>query len=529
MRYRTTCFLTACVIGASLTDDSHVDAAGGADGAPRPNIVLIMTDDSGYSDLGCYGGEIETPTLDSLARNGLRFARFYTNARCSPTRASLMTGLWPHMVGAGDLCRPGDETPYPGYLGYMSRDNVTVAEVVKSAGYDTLMSGKWHLGGERIEGGEPAPGEIEKWPIGRGFDRFFGLIHGATNYFDPYPPRLFRLGTAVYPHERHEGGFYATDAITDFALEFVDDVRQKDRRPFFLYLPYTAPHSPLQAPDELVSKYRAVYKEDWRTLRRGRFQRAIREGVLAQSWEMQPNEEVLPAAFREGGTSDDLVTAMATHAAMLERVDRNVARVVAKLDELEELNNTLLVYLSDNGGAGQHNILINTPFVGNKGNLREGGTATHCIVHWPDVITAEGQVTQHVGHVVDWLPTFVELAGADYPETYQGVTIPPTEGISLVPIFRGQPWMGHQHIFWDLYGQQAVVRGPWKYYRDVQGNERLYHLEKDGTEMRDVARQHPQIVRELRDRHAVWAKRCNVLPLDVVQAAQPKHQRNGKN
>ena len=210
---------------------------------------------------------------------------------------------------------------------------------------------------------------------------------------------------------------------------------------------------------------------------------------------------------------NDLITAMATHAAMVERVDRSVARLVAKLEQLGELNNTLLVYLSDNGGAGHHDMLVNTPFVGNKGNLREGGTATHCIVHWPDVITNQGQVTRHVGHVVDWMPTFVELAGADYPDTYQDVKIPPMEGISLVPVF---------------YGQQSVVRGPWKYYRDGQGDEHLYHLENDGSEIHDVARQHPQIVQELCDRHAVWAKRCNVLPLDVVQAALRKHQRNGK-
>ncbi len=482
----------------------------------RPNIVIIMTDDSGFSDIGCYGSEIRTPNIDHLAHAGLRFAKFYNNARCSPTRASLLTGQYPHAVGAGDLCRPVDETPYPGYLGYMSDQCVTLAEVLREAGYHTMMSGKWHLGGERkTDQGEPARGELEKWPLGRGFERFFGLIHGATDYFRPWDRRPFRLGNDVYPVGENDD-FYATDAITDYAIRWMEEARAHDSNPFFLYVPYTAPHGPVMAPKDAVAKYAGTYQRDWLVLHEERCRRLVDSGIVNKQWQPQPT--VTTAMGRKAASH------MATIAAMTEIVDRGVGRIVAKLRELGELDNTLLMYLSDNGAAGPHIGLANAPFVGRKGSLQEGGTAAHCIVHWPEVVKRGGEVTQQVGHVIDLMPTCVEMADAAYPTTYKGRSIPPMEGKSLLPVFRGEQREGHQHLFWDLYAQQAVVQGKWKYYNDRDGKSHLYDLEADGTEMLDLAERYPQKVEELRKAHAAWASSHNVLPDDVVKAAQRKNR-----
>jgi arylsulfatase len=486
------------------------------DSAKLPNIVLILSDDAGFSDLSCYGGEIPTPNIDRLARGGLRFARFYTNARCSPTRASLLTGQYPHAVGVGDLCRPQDETPYPGYLGYLNSQCRTLADVLRSAGYHTLMSGKWHLGGERLEARRPAAGEAAKWPMARGFDRFFGLIHGWADYFLPRHPREFRLGNGVFPVQANDG-FYATHAITDHAIRWIRGVRQADARPFFLYVAYTAPHAPCMAPPGAVARHRARYAGDWHALQQARYENLLREGMADRrwNWRAQGPRQPAPAAMEEA----------ATVAAMIELMDQGVGRLIETLEDIKELDRTIIFYLSDNGATGHHAALGNVPFAGRKESLQEGGLRTHCIVHWPEGVPARGTVTHDVGHVMDILPTCAELSRAkSTPVAHPGEMPPTVDGVSLTPIFRGEQRDGNRTLFWDLYGQQAVLEGKWKYYSDRQGRARLYDLESDATETRDVAARHADRVAELRAAHAAWAKRYHVLPYETVKAAQAKHR-----
>ena len=488
------------------------------DKSSRPNFVVILTDDAGYSDIACYGGEIPTPNIDRLAAGGLRFRRFYTNARCSPTRASLLTGQYPHRVGVGDLCRPQDETPYPGYMGYLDPQCVTLPEVLKLAGYQTFMSGKWHLGGERlIEGNQPAPGEMQKWPLARGFDRFFGLIHGMTDYFDPsrfrtYRP--FRLGNDLYDIQP-DSGFYATQAITDFALKWLDEACGKDKEPFFLYVSYTAPHDPLQAPRERVTPHLETYSSNWRELQRARSRKAVELGVIPENWRKRHTGPERPTP---GQVQD-----MATVAAMLEIVDAGVGLIVQKLKQLDELDNTLIVFLSDNGAAGQHRSLSNTPYYGGKESLPEGGTATHCVVHWPNGVTRSGDVIPQPGHVREWMPTFLELAGAELPEVLEGKKLAPIEGVSLVEALTTGNWAGHETLYWELYGQESVIQGKWKYMTDVGGEPFLIDMENDGAETRNLASSYPKRTARLKALHAEWAKTHQVLPLEVVQKAQAQN------
>jgi len=503
-------FLTAT--GACALASGFVSRRASCAADPRPNIVVVMTDDAGFSEVGCYGSEISTPNIDGLAADGIRFANFYTNARCSPTRASLLTGQYSHTVGVGDLCRPGDETPYPGYLGYMSDQCVTIAEVLRDAGYHTLMSGKWHLGGERWDVKDPfvpQEGEREKWPMGRGFDKFFGLIHGQTGYFEPWSNRPFILSEDTYPVLPADD-FYATDAITDYAIQWMDESRAADSRPFFLYVPYTAPHGPLEAQAADEATYAPVYETDIGTLAEARFQGLVDEGIISASWD-PPSTPNLNAAT---------VAKQVTVAAMTACIDRGIGRLVQKLTDMGELDNTLFMYFSDNGAAGGRSVFGNWPFVGSKGKLTEGGTATHCIAHWPSVITATGSVVDRSAHVIDVMPTCVELGEATYPETYLGRSVPPMEGMSLAPIFRGEAWQRDVALHWDLYGQQAVLQGKWKLDVDANGTAHLYDLEADGTEQHDLAGSNPSKVSELLALNEEWAARCNVLPYDVVKSAQ---------
>lgn len=499
-----------------------------------PNIVLILTDDAGYSDLGCYGGEIRTPNLDSLGYNGLRFTNCYNNAKCSPTRASLLTGQYPQKVGAGDLCRIQNETDLPGYLGYLNPEFPTLAEMLQDAGYLTLLSGKWHLGGEHVEIGKthqgypkPRSSEYAKWPTERGFHHFFGLIHGSSGPRVPWADRPYRLNKNVLNTHALSRDFWATEAYTDFALDFLHFARDTTKAPFFLYLPHTAPHKPLEAPQEMVDKYLCEYESmnEWVEVRNRRYQRMEQMGFIPREWEM--NESYRYPVFRDEEKAGDLKTRnniakeMATHAAMMEQVDQQVGRVVQHLKKLGEFDNTIIIYMSDNGADGRGiSDFFNTPFYGTKTSLREAGIRTPLIIHWPKGMTDQLKqtITDQWVHVVDFVPTFLELVSKEYPKENEA-TLP---GNSLLSFLQTGNKIEQEYLFWDLYGEKAVTyQERWKWYQNRKKKHFLFDLESDGTETINLALECPELIEELQAKHAQFCKANNVVAhRQVVKARQ---------
>ena len=501
----------------------------------RPNIVLIMADDLGFSDLGCYGGEIATPNLDRLAANGLRFTQFYNNAVCVATRASLLTGQYCHRVGLGRL----------GARLQAGRNNVTFAEVLRDAGYRTLMSGKWHNGHDR--------GEL---PVDRGFDRYWGLVDGGSNYFNPglrrpgeaepvhKAPRDYRYwgddGRLLRPFTPQDPHFYITDSFSDRAVALLDRYGG-DERPFLLYLAYTAPHFPLQAPAQDIARWQGRYLIGWDALRRRRYRRLLDLGIVQPQWGVSERDAIC-GSWQQAEDKPRWDRKMAVYAAMVERMDRGIGRVLAKLGELNVEENTLVLFLSDNGGCGEHidntpdrepgsvdtyttvdapwANASNTPFRKYKVFDHEGGIATPLIASWPRVIRP-GTMTHQVGHVIDVLPTFAELADAAYPAQFRGRLIPPADGTSLTPIFRGERRAPHATLFWELDGCRAVRRGRWKAvslgparwhvgHRIAAGGDdwELYDMEADRCERHDRAGDHPAVVNELDRLWRAWFARC---------------------
>ncbi len=496
----------------------------------RPNIVLIMVDDMGYSDIGPYGGEIETPNLDRLAANGLRFTQFYNNAKCAPTRASLLTGLYSQQVG----CYGG---PVP------MRHCATLAEVLKSAGYRTYMTGKWHA---------------DELPTDRGFERYYGLADGCCNFFNPgerrpgepepaesrYPRKFARDGKVMRPYTPPKG-WYSTDAFTDAALSYLDEDEDSDS-PFFLYLAYTAPHFPLHALPEDIAKYRGKYLKGWDALREERRERMLHMGLIRAEWGMSERDERAPAwddcedmanwdpgrvkgIPRSDLTSRDMWDLkMAVYAAMVDRVDQNIGRLLAKLEAQGELDNTLIVFLSDNGGCAESRNITpeigpgpvesyrtvdlpwanaqNTPLKKYKRHDYEGGINTPFIAHWPARI-AQGTMTEDVGHIIDFMPTVLEMSGARYPSDMNGGDVLPYEGRSLLPIFDGLPVGGRPPLFWQFSGSRAARQGGWKIVAEGSGSWELYNMQTDRTERHNVAAEHPQIVTELAGQWEAWQER----------------------
>jgi arylsulfatase len=487
----------------------------------RPNIVLILADDMGFSDLGCYGSEIETPNLDRLAAGGLRFTEFYNCSRCCPTRASLLTGLYPHQTGMGDMTEDPGKTP--AYQGYLNNRCVTIAEVLRAAGYRTGMVGKWHVGEQRPH-----------WPVDRGFDRFYGLISGASHYFTPSKVRTDAPCTWAIdgsPYAPPEDGFYATDAFTERALNFLDSPTPAPA-PFFLYLAYTAPHWPLHARPEEIAKYRGRYRKGWDQLREERHRKMIEMGLVRPEWPLTPRDPAAPEWAQVDPDERDL--RMAVYAAQIDRMDQGIGRIVEKLRRTGELSNTLILFLSDNGGAAEevHRSdagstigtkesyesyglpwanASNTPFRLFKHWVHEGGIATPLIVSWPDVIRRPG-ITSEVGHVIDLMATAVDVAGASYPRRYQDHEIQPMEGKSLAPIFRTGSRPDPGPVFWEHEGNRAVRQGKWKLVGRHRGPWELYDMEKDRTELTNLSDREPGKVSELTALYQRWSERCGVVP-----------------
>ncbi|UCD39370.1 MAG: arylsulfatase [Fidelibacterota bacterium] len=495
----------------------------------RPNIILIMADDMGFSDVGCYGGEIHTPNIDGLAAQGIRFTHFYNAARCCPTRAALLTGLYPHQAGMGGMVsRPGNPKPSGPYQGYLSDQCVTIAEVLHKAGYHTLMSGKWHVG-------ESKP----HWPLDRGFERYFGLINGAANYFDftkaKAPGRKRVIAIDDQPYIPPKEGFYLTDAISEYAVNFLDDYGPQDQ-PFFLYVSYTAPHWPLHALPEDIEKYRGKYLQGWDVLRRERYERLIELGLLDNQWPLSERDPEVPP-WRSIENQDEMALKMAVYAAQIDRMDQGIGRILATLRSLGKEQDTLVLFLSDNGGCHEDSPLgfdlrnnglppggvdsfmsygsswanaSNTPFRLFKHWVHEGGIATPLIARWPTVIKKRGHIDHQLGHVIDLMATCCDVAGARYPETYQNENVLPLEGQSLLPVFRGKQRQGHDDLCWEHEGNRAIRSGKWKLVSVENGKWELYDMEADRTELHDLAAQQPDRVAELTDRYLEWAKRCGV-------------------
>ena len=492
--------------------------------ATRPNLILIMADDMGYSDIGCYGSEIHTPNIDWLAANGMRFTEFYNASRCCPTRASLLTGLYPHQAGMGRMVSTSNP-PGP-YQGYLNNQCVTLAEVLGAAGYTTLMSGKWHVGEQRPH-----------WPTDRGFDKYFGLISGAANYWDitkTKRPNVHRqMAMDDQPYTPPKQGFYMTDAITDHAVEFLDTYGKQDK-PFFLYMAYTAPHWPLHAWPEDIAKYQGKYLEGWSALRKQRYDRLIQLGIIDKHWALSPPDpQVTPWSEVKDVQMMDLK--MAVYAAQIDRMDQGIGKVLDTLREQDQLENSLVLFLSDNGGCHEENVsdranadippggvdsytsygrswanASNTPFRLYKHWVHEGGISTPLIAYWPGHVKQTGELTDQVGHIIDIMATFCEVADASYPKEYQGHAITPLEGKSLVPILEGKQRAGHEAIFWEHMGNKAVRQGEWKLVSVSNGEWELYNMTTDRSELHNLATEEPDRVRNMIALYQRWAQKVGV-------------------
>ncbi len=513
----------------------------GKDG--RPNVVLILADDLGFSDIGCYGSEIETPNLDRLAARGLRFTQFYNCGRCCPSRASILTGLYPHQTGIGYM---NDNHGLPGYTGDLNDRCLTLAEALRAAGYQTWISGKWHV--------TPVNSSRQNWPLQRGFDRFYGTIHGAGSYYDPVT--LARGNEYIQP-EAHD--FYYTDAITDNACRFLEEGKSED--PFFLYLAYTAPHWPLHARPEDIARCRDRYLAGWDELRKRRYQRQIDIGLLEPRWPITPRERDIPA-WEEVKDREWQALRMAVYAAQVESMDRGIGRIVSWLERSGRLDDTLILFASDNGGCaeemnaklrGMHvpektrqggpvrfgndpsivpgpedtyasygvpwANLSNTPFRLFKQYVHEGGIASPLIAHWPSGIAARGGFCRQTGHVMDIMSTCLELARARYPMEFRGRPVLPCEGRSLVRALQGKA-PEPRILCWEHRGNRAVLKNHWKLVSRAStggaGKWELYDLRDDRTEMRDQAAAHPEEVAALERLYESWARRCGVMAWDTA-------------
>ncbi len=490
----------------------------------RPNIIIMLVDDMGFSDLGCYGSEIPTPHIDKLAAGGVRFTQFYNTGRCCPTRASLLTGLYPHQAGVGHMTK---DQEVPGYRGALSDTCVTVAEVARSAGYFTAMTGKWHVGQNN---------GVVPWE--RGFDRSLSAPAGGFYFEDGDRSKLFLDGKRLAGDDpKLPKGWYSTDLWTDFGLSFIDEARAA-KKPFLLYLAHNAPHFPLQAPPEDIAKCRGTYRMGWDKLRELRYAKQIDLGLIDKAWPLAPRPadvQAWAALTQEATDRFDLL--MAIYAACVSRLDASVGRLVAELKKRGELDNTLILIMSDNGGTAESGpdgrmkgksaagsrgstvfygkswaTLSNVPFRHHKHYSHEGGIASPLIAHWPAGITRAGTLRTQPSHLIDIMATCVDVSRATYPTEFNGKPITPMEGRSLVPCFSDRP-SDSRALFWEHEGNAAVRDGDWKLVRmGRDGPWELYDLKADRTELRDMAATAKDRVNSLAAMWETWAVRSQVKP-----------------
>ena len=523
----------------------------------RPNVVVILTDDMGYSDIGCFGSEISTPTIDKLAANGMAFTHFYNTARCSPTRASLLTGLYPHQAGMGHLS--SENFKEEGYTDDLSKNAVTMAEVFQQAGYATYMTGKWHIA-KNIN----SDGDKSNWPMQRGFQRFFGTLNGAGSFYDP--GTLISNNTFIAPPKN----FYYTDAISDTAVKFIQE--NPKEKPFFFYIAYTGAHWPLHAPANEVQKYKGLYDKGWDATRQQRFEKLKKLGIISDKAVLTERGVAIPE-WKNEPMKEWQVRRMEVYAAMIDIMDQGIGRIISVLEKKGELDNTIIFYLHDNGGcaeplnsnqkeipptdeqkigkvyaadsvfAGKQPVytrdgkfirsgkgvmpgnadswvaygeewanVSNTPFRLYKHWVHEGGIATPMIVHWPKGISAKATISNQPAHLIDIMATCIDIARIDYPKKFNGNTIQPYEGKSLLPAFNNKT-IKREFIFWEHEGNRAIRIGNWKLVSRTKKNKvvgaadedawELYDMDNDPSETNNLTIQFPAKVKEMA---AMWEK-----------------------
>jgi arylsulfatase len=555
--------------------------------ADKSNIIYIMSDDMGFSDIGCYGSEIETPILDELAAGGLRFTQFYNTARCCPTRASLMTGLYPHQAGVGHMM---NDRGFDGYRGDLNRQCVTIPEVLKTAGYRTYMSGKWHV--TKVVKPQ-TEADKNNWPLQRGFDRFYGTIHGAGSFFDPNT--LTRDNQYISPQDDDEygpdqmahGEYYYTDAIADHAVRYITEHHyQSDDQPFFMYVAFTAAHWPMHALEKDIAKYEGKYDAGYDAIRGARYEKMLKLGLINSSstvnWPIA-NE------WKEKEYWDWDKRNMEVYAAMIDSMDQGIGRIVEALKDTGQYENTLICFFQDNGGCAENYgrggignprasepslptlpadylqpdmtpkqtrdgfpmrtgkgamaggadtaigygrgwaTVSNTPFREYKHWTHEGGISTPLIVHWPDGVTRHGELESTPGHLIDLMATAVDVADASYPQTFHdGQPIKPMEGTSLLPLFAGQS-IQREAIYWEHEGNRAIRVGDFKLVaKGAAGDWELYNIAQDRSEQNDLSGQHPELVKKFADMWQRYAERADVLPLNPNANANKKAN-SGRN
>ena len=545
----------------------------------RPNIILILADDMGYSDLGCYGSEIRTPNLDRLAASGLRFSQMYNSARCCPSRASLLTGLNPHQTGVGHMM---DALGPDSYQGYLNQNCATIADTLRAGGYATYMSGKWHVGGrynllddsrwEELKGSAEYP-----IPTQRGFDRFYGIVAGSANYF--FPRLLMEDDRFI---ELDPNGYYFTDAITDNAVKMLDEnaaansaasANGGDEKPFFLHVTYTAPHWPLHAHEEDIARYEGKYRDGWDTLRTNRHEELKASGILSDKWEISPRN-ASAGAWQDESNKDWEDLKMATYAAMIDRMDQGIGRILDKVREMGAEENTLVMFLSDNGGCAEFlaedtqrpepsqyaspnpdgtpirmgNIVgqrpgpgdtfmsydlpwsnaSNSPFRLFKRWTHEGGISTPFIVNWPERIKEPGIVHEPT-HISDIAATCIEAAGAQYPTELNGNAITPIEGVSFLDAINTGAWKRNLPIYWEHEGSRAVRIENWKLVAEIGGEWELYDMDEDRTELNNLVEANAPKADEMIGLYGVWAERCGVHPWPLSPTARMMSLRNAHN
>jgi len=507
----------------SLTSLSNNQGNARSNRTKKPNILLILVDDMGWSDIGCYGGEVRTPNLDRLAGQGIRFTQFHNTAKCGPSRACLLTGLYAQQCGMDKK---------PGYL----QNCVTLGEVLRNAGYRTLMTGKYH--------------GLDN-PYDRGFDRYYGLRDGACNYFNPglqrkgegvpahkkgdnFFPRTWCIDEKVYePYTPKEKDFYTTDYFTKYAMKYLDEYKNEDK-PFFLYVAYNAPHDPLQAWPEDIDKYRGKFMAGYGTYRKARYKRQQEMGLIDDSFPLSdPTYADWNALSEEEKIKED--TRMAIYAAMIDRVDQNIGKLLDKIEQNGELDNTLVLFASDNGCAassvknysrynptanqGQMGSMTrwtkigpswsnvsNTPFRLYKTHTHKGGSCTPLIAYWPKGIKGKKRICHEVGHFIDIMPTLVEASGASYPTEFNGQTIPPMQGRSLVQIFQKKRPADRGTIFWQWSKGKGVRHEHWRLVSDNNEPWRLYDMRVDKTETNNLVNERPEIARKLDAMFRNWTE-----------------------
>jgi arylsulfatase len=531
----------------------------------RPNIVVILADDMGFSDAGCYGSEIATPNLDRLAANGVRFTQFYNTARCCPTRASLLTGLYPHQAAMGHMT--GTKLNLPGYRGDLSHQAVTIAEVLRPAGYSTYMCGKWHVTSK-----EGPDGPKDNWPMQRGFERYYGTIKGGGSYFDP--AALTRDNTRITPVNDSEyvpkQPYYYTDAIGANAVKFIQEHQERSAgKPLFMYVAFTSPHWPLHAPEETVAKYKGKYDAGYEAVRARRFERMKQMGVIDPKWELSPAPETWSQQKEKAWEA----RCMEVYAAQIDRMDQNIGFIVDALKETNRLDNTLILFMQDNGGCAEtmgreaHEErtkaaatrpmkadelqeavfplytregqpvrdgkvtmpggstsyiaygrnwanVSDTPFKEYKHFVHEGGISSELIVHWPNGVKRHGELERQPAHLIDVMPTCVDLAKAEYPKTVEAGDVPAMAGVSLLPAMEGKTLARSGPIFFEHEGNRAVRDGKWKLVaKGVKGEWELYDMEADRTEMHNLASEQPEQVKAMARTWRKWAEESQVLPM----------------